>query len=344
MIVHGEPLRRLVDGILQALGTPADIAAEVATHLVRADLSGSDAHGVTRALYYVAQADAGELTPASRPRLVREAPATAVFDAGRGFGHYAAAVATDWCLARAPAHGLAAAAVRARDVGRLAEYAERAAGAGLVAIAAAGSAGPDSGETMLFGGRVRFLGPNPWAIGVPGRELSLAFDVSTSTVSAADVLLARARDEELPAGSVYDRFGRPSTDPADFAAGGGLMPLGGLVAAHKGAAFALGSALLGGLALDGRAGSGSLGGLLLIVIDPAAFGTDYRDRVDATLAAARSSRPAPGHTEVRLPGEAEARARAERARTGIRLPAPTWAGLTGLAERFSVPLPQEHGG
>jgi uncharacterized oxidoreductase len=342
MIVQGGPLRRLADAVLQALGAPSDVAGEVATHLVRANLSGQDLHGVGRLPHYVDLADARSLVPAARPRLIREAPAAALFDAAGGFGQYAGAVALDWCRARAETGGLAAAAVRgAADVGRLGEYTERAAAAGMLALATAGVAGPEGGDTILFGGRTRFLGANPWAFAVPGHQHGLAFDGATTSISSADVLLARARGDQLPADCVYDRFGRPSTDPADFAAGGGLVPLGGAVAGHKGLALSLAAALFGGLAMDGAGDDGCLGGVFLAVVDPAAFGDadGYRSRVDAMLAGAKATRPGPGRSEMVLPGEAEARTRSERARAGLRLPDTTWAELVAVASRFGVPVP-----
>ena len=57
---------------------------------------------------------------------------------------------------------------------------------------------------------------------------------ATSTLGEADVRLARARGEQLPPDCVYDRYGRPSTDPDDLFAGGGLAPLGGAVAGRLG--------------------------------------------------------------------------------------------------------------
>lgn len=345
LIVQAETLRQFAGALLQAMGTPPDVAAEVAAHLVGANMSGADAHGVARLPDYAAESARGVLLPGARPRLERTTAVTALFDAGRGFGQYAAAAALRWCLERVPEVGIAAAAVRsADDVGRLAEYAERAAEGGMLAVVTAGAAGPDAGETMLYGGRQRFFGANPWAFAVPGRARSLTFDGSTSTVAASEVLLARAKGEQLPPDCLYDRFGRPSTDPDDLAAGGGLVPLGGAVAGHKGFGLAFASALLAGLAGDGRDGGG-VGGVFIEVIDPAAFGEPdaYRERVDRVLAAAKSVRPVAGRSEVLLPGEAEARSRAERERAGIRLPDATWTDLRSVADWLKVPLPQTPG-
>lgn len=348
VIVQTEPLRGLAEALLQAMGAPAEAAAEVAGHLVRANLSGQDAHGVARLPDYAALADSGELVPGARPSLVREAPAAALFDAGCGLGQHAAAVALRWCLSRAGGTGVAVAAVRrAADLGRLADYAERAAEAGALAIVTAGAAGRDAGHTMLHGGRTRFFGANPWAFGVPGRTRPLAFEASASTVSAAEVLLARAKGEDVPPDCLYDRFGRPSTDPADLAADGGLVPLGGAVAGLKGVGLAFASALFGSLAMGGlQPAGGTVGGAFVAVVDPGAFGDrdGYRDLVEAALASARSTRPGGGRSEVLLPGDAESRARAERSRTGVRLPETTWSDLAATAARLGVPLPEPPAG
>jgi hydroxycarboxylate dehydrogenase B len=361
VVVREQPLRQFVGGVCLAMGAPPEVADEVAVHLVRANLSGHDSHGVVRLPGYVAEAEAGTLVPGARARVLRETAVTALVDAGRGFGHHSTAVALAWCLERARASGLAAAAVRhSSHVGRVGEYGERAAEAGLLAIVTVGAAGPGVGEVMLFGGRDRYFGANPWSFAAPGRRRSMVFDGPTSAVSESDVRLARAKGEPLPPDCIYDRYGRPATDPDDFFAGGALVPLGGAVAGHRGSGLAFASALLGGLAMIGDEGPslvgapseraeagqrGRVAGVFVQVIDPAAFGDPdaYRDMVEGTLAAAKSARPGAGRSEVLLPGEPEARARAERARTGVRLPDVTWADLAAVAHRFGVPLPEHTG-
>jgi uncharacterized oxidoreductase len=344
-VVHEEPLRRFIDDVCRSLGAPADAAADVAEHLYRSTLAGHDAQGVARLAEYVAEADAGTLVPSAPTRVLRETAVTAVFDAGHGFGPHSTAVALAWCVQRARASGLAAAAVRrSSHVGWIGEYAARAAGAGLLAIVTVGAAGPGAGDVMLFGGRERLLGANPWAFAVPGRERTLVAGGPTSTVSAGDVRLARAKREPLPPDCVYDRYGRPSTDPDDYFAGGGLVPLGGAVAGERGTGLGLAAALFGGLAMIGGDEPG-VGGVFVEALDPAAFGDAdaYRELVDGALGVARATRPAAGRSEVPLPGDAEARARAERGRTGIRIPDATWADLAALAERFGVELPMREG-
>src|SRR5258708_760576 len=188
IVVHEEPLRRFVDDVCQAMGAPADVAAEVALHLARANLSGHDPQGVVRLAEYVAEADAGTLVPGARARVLGETPVTALIDAGGGFGHHSTAFALAWCLERARAAGLAAAAVRhSSHVGRLGEYGERAAGAGALSDVTVGAAGRGVGDVMLFGGRERFFRAHPWSFAAPGRARPMVFAGSPPAPSAADV-------------------------------------------------------------------------------------------------------------------------------------------------------------
>ena len=355
-----QPLQEFAERVFRALGAEEDVAAEVARHLIAANLAGHDSHGVLRIPQYVAQVDRGALLPAARPRIVRETAVTALVDAGRGFGHFSTVYALDWAAARAGEHGLAAAAIReSTHIGRVGTYTERAAARGLIALVTVGSTGPGAGPVLPHGGRERFLGTNPWSIGVPAAGHDpFIFDAATSMIAQGKVHFAHARGAPLPPGSIVDKEGRPSTDPEDLYAGGALLPVGGPVAGHKGYGWGLASALLGGLALaaadpvSDKAGAGDasadspmrIGGVFLLVIDPAAFGPAerYQALVGAALGAAGQTRPAPGVSEVLVPGEPELRSREERQRDGIAVPDATWAELQAVAARFDVPLPERH--
>lgn len=353
-----QPLTQFVQQVIKALGADAEVAAEVASHLVRANLSGHDSHGVIRIPQYVRQIESGEIAPAARPEILRESEITAVVDAQRGFGHYSTVFALEWAMERARKHGLAAVAVRhSTHIGRVGEYAERAAEHGLIGVVTVGAAGPGVGGMVLHGGQSRFFGANPWSFGIPatGRP-PMVFDGSTSMVAEGKVRVARDKGAQLPPGCIIDPEGRPTTSPDAFYAGGALVPLGGEVAGHKGYGLALASALLGGLGMiddpeptligatvvqqvpDRR---GIVAGVFLEVIDPAWFGAKerYTAMVAETLAAAKRIPPVEGVAEVLVPGEPEVRTREQRSREGIPLPATTWRALATVAGRLQVPLP-----
>jgi LDH2 family malate/lactate/ureidoglycolate dehydrogenase len=87
---------------------------------------------------------------------------------------------------------------------------------------------------------------------------------------------------------------------------------------------------------------GRVGGVFLLAVDPGAFGDGerYRAMVEETLAAAKRMPPAPGRTDVLVPGEPEVLSRNRRATEGIGVPEATWNELAAIAERFNVPLPE----
>jgi uncharacterized oxidoreductase len=348
--------------VFQAMRADHDVAAEVARHLVRANLSGHDSHGVIRVPKYVAQADRGELVPAARPTLAHETEGTGLIDGHRGFGHFATAFALEWALDRARNHGLAAAAIRhCTHIGRVGEYTEHAAEQGFICILTVGAAGSGIGGVALYGSRRRFFGANPWSIAVPAQgRPPVVFDGSTSMIAQGKVWVAQDKGAELPRGCIVDQQGKPSTHPADFFAGGALVPLGGEVAGHKGFGLCLLSALLGALSmiddptptfigapmLSDAEMQSAIAGVFLVVVNPSCFGDagHYQEMVSQTVAAAKRIPPAPGFEEILMPGELEVRARERRARDGILLPEATWQDLIRVGGRFRVPLPEPMAG
>jgi uncharacterized oxidoreductase len=355
------PLQAFATGVVRMLGADPDVAHEVGRHLVRSNLSGHDSHGVILLPAYVDQADRGELRPAERPALIHETAVAALLDARRGFGHFSTMQAMEWVLARAPRHGVAVAAVRhSSHIGRLGEYTERAAEAGVIGLVTVGAGGPGLGALVLHGSRERFFGTNPWSIGVPGTGRAMVYDGATSVLAEGKVRVARAAGRRLPSECVVDRAGRPTADPEALYAGGAMLPLGAPAAGHKGSGLAMASALIGALgmiddpdptavgampspgATDTR---GRLGGLFVQAIDPGCFGDagHYRAMVEEHLAAAKRLNPAAENGEVLLPGEPEVRSRERRGREGIPLAAATWTELGKLAARFGVPLPPARG-
>src|SRR5207245_705659 len=96
-----EKLMAVTRGLVEAMGTPPEIAQQVAEMLVGAHLAGHDSHGVLRLPAYLRQVEAGSLLPTAVPQVMRESTATALVDAGRGWGHYAARWGMDLAIAKA---------------------------------------------------------------------------------------------------------------------------------------------------------------------------------------------------------------------------------------------------
>jgi uncharacterized oxidoreductase len=355
------PARSLEDwarAIVRAMGADEEVAAEVAHHLVGANLAGHDSHGVLRLPQYMREVDSGALVPGARPSVARSRGAVGVIDAHRGFGHYSTRWSLDWCLDLARREGMASAAVRhAMHIGRLGEYGERAGAAGFVAFLTVGVAGEAAGTVAPFGGAQRFLGTNPWCIAVPaaGRP-PLVIDFATSAIAEGKVRVARAKGGEVPPGTLLAPGGAPSRDPAQLYEGGMLLPVGGEVAGHKGYGLALASALIGGLSMidDPEPTPGGtmmpfpsewgahIAGVWMMVVDPSWFGPadEYLQRVGNVLESAAEVAPAAGVERVLVPGEPERLRRAERERDGVPIPEATWAELGELSRRLGVEPPE----
>jgi LDH2 family malate/lactate/ureidoglycolate dehydrogenase len=348
-LLRPERLRELGEAVFRAAGASPENAARVTEALVDANLAGHDSHGVQHVPGYVGSIREGLIVADARPTLLRETPVTALVGGGWTFGQVAAEYATRCAVGKARQAGMAAVGVvQVNHVGRLGEYAEIAAREGVVAIVAAGGFAGESAQAVPFGGARAALGTNPIAIGFPtGRGEPMFLDFATTAVAAGKIAVARAKGEPLPEGAIVDRDGRATTDPNAYFDGGALLPFGG----HKGYALAMAVEFLGRVvtgsetfAAEGRGGAYfARSGTMILAFDPGVFGPPeaYRRRADAEIARVKAVPPAAGFREVLVPGEPEQRARLERRRDGIPLPAATWQAIRDCAISLGLPDPGE---
>ena len=321
--------------VFTAAGSPPDIADAVARSLVLADLSGHPSHGVMRIPDYVSYIDEGLVDPRVRPS-VKQATANAVFVDGHwGFGQITAAEAVAEVVKLAKASGIAMAGMmNCNHVGRVGEWVELAAASDVIAIMTVG--GPSDIVTAPFGGAETALSTNPIAAGVPaGSRDPMILDYATSAQAVGKIRIAQARGLPVPENSILDASGNPSTDPEDFFDGGLLLAFGG----HKGYALsilvdALGSGLTGSELTDRYHKLGAV----LIGIDPGVFRPrdEYGAAVDGLFDRITGVEPAPGFSEVLIPGEPERRARSEQLATGVEVAPATLQTLLDTAEKLGV--------
>ena len=332
-----DDLAEFAGAALAALGATPEIAAEVAGSLVLSNLVGHDSHGVIRLDQYSGWVSDGQIRPAAAPRVERRLRATAVVDGGWGFGQPAAKIAAGLASELATEYGAAAVTIRdCNHIGRLGEYVADLADAGLVGLAFC-----NSGAVVApFGGTGRALGTNPFAWAAPGGPAgALVLDFSTAGVAEGKLRVADAEGRPLEPGLIVDVQGRPSTRPADFYAGGALLPFGG----HKGSGMCVMIEVLGGLLTGmGTACTPSYAGgngAVLIAADVAAFAEP-----DAYLAGALEFGRAlaavgagPSGGTVMLPGEVEHRTRELRAAKGVPMSAGVLDVIYGVTDPLGVP-------
>lgn len=330
--------------IFRAVGAPEPVARRVAHALVDANLAGHDSHGVIRIPSYIEAVQRGEVLPAADTEVLKETAVSALVDGGWGFGQVTAEKGTRLASDKAREHGLAAVAmVRCNHIGRLGEYSEMAAAAGIIAFVTAGGFGGRGGKAVPFGGREGLFGTNPLSFGLPAGEADMVLvDFATTAVAAGKIQLARAKGVPLPPGSIIDKEGNPTTDAEAFYSGGWMLPFGG----HKGYGLSLVVELLGRVltgadeyAEPGRGGPVyGRSGTLVIAIDPGLFRdrATYARGVDETLRQVKAVPPAPRFPEVLVPGEPESRTRADRQTKGVYVEDSTEAAIRQVASALGV--------
>lgn len=349
-------LRPYVRAIFAAAGCDDGEAGRIAHHLSSANLAGHDSHGVIRVPRYVQWLGEGKVRAGQVPTVVTETATHAVVDGNRGFGQTIGPLAVDLGIGKARAAGLAVVALRnSGHIGRIGDWAERAAEAGLVSIH---FVNVGLGEIVApYGGTQRRFGTNPLCIGVPQPGAPpLLLDFATSIVAEGKVLVASNGGKPIPGDALVTADGRLSSDPAEFYGPleGGMRDPGlgtGALRAfgdHKGSAIAFMCEILAGCfagsptagPIPGAQRGGIVNGMLSIYLDPGHFGAAHFAQTAADFAAyVRETAPLQPGGEVLVPGDAEARTRAARLRDGIPLQDATWAAIQAAGDGLGVARP-----
>jgi uncharacterized oxidoreductase len=328
-----EVLHAVTAAIFRATGAPDDLAAQVADVLIDNHLAGHDSHGILRIPEYVKNIRAGEIVPTARPRVLEESATSALVSGNWAFGQVTGVFAADLAAEKAKRERVAVlSVVQAGHTGRLAAFTERAARRGVAMFMAIGTVNKPT--TAPYGGSAAVLGTNPISFSIPNPAgAPVTLDFATSAIAAGKIKAAKAKHERLPPDAILDVRGQPSTDPQAFFDGGFLLPFGG----HKG--YALAVILSGPLAgADAYPGVTSRSGIFIFAVDATVFrpSADYGKALAKTLDRIKAVPPGPGFEEVLLPGEPEARARAQRERDGIPIPDDTWRAVCETGAELGV--------
>ena len=253
-----EDLEVWTAALVRSVGTPQDVAADVAEILVAADRRGIPSHGTARLPNYLALVQAGVMDPAARPVAEVERAALARYDARNGWGHHASRVALDRAVELARVAGSALVVLRnSNHYGIAGWYALRAARAGMIGMSLTNSS-PLVAPTRA---RQPLLGTNPIAIAAPaGRFGAFCLDMATSTIPRGRIEVAARRGESLPEGWAIDADGHPARTP-EAALAGALLPLGGdeANAGYKGYGLALAVDMLTGVLAGATSGPAIIG-------------------------------------------------------------------------------------
>jgi LDH2 family malate/lactate/ureidoglycolate dehydrogenase len=334
--VDYQTLLRIIQAIVKAAGTPPAGAQAVAESLVGANLKGHDSHGVIRLSLYLDFVREGSVQPAAVPRVAARQGATAQVDGMLGWGQPAARLATQTAIELAREYGIGAVScINTNHIGRVGEYVETIAAAGMIGIAMC-NAGP---AVAPYGGYQRVMGTNPFAWAAPGGTglPPLVLDFATAGVAEGKLRVARTKGELVAEGLVVDAAGRPSRDPADFYAGGALRTFG----LHKGSGMSVLIELMArGLCNVDPTWSSNVeqNGTLIMALNTPFFAPaeQFAGAAERLRAQASGLLPAAGFEAVLLPGDPERLAAQERLEHGIPVPQPVWDEILAHAARSDV--------
>ena len=248
-------------------------------------------------------------------------------------------------IALAELSGIGFAGVRrSNHFGIAAFYVQKAIHQGFIGFAAS-NAPP---HMAPFGGRARFLGTNPIAVGIPaGQEPPLLFDASTSVVARGKIIVAAQEGKPIPADWAIDSDGNPTTD-AKAALAGSVLPFGGA----KGSAISFIVDILCGVLtgsgfalnlhrLEDLGAEQNLGHVFAAVrTDLFIPGKDFAARMDEILRMLKSSPAAAGTSQVLAPGELERQNEARNRVLGIPLLQSIVDQLAELGESLGLAFPK----
>ena len=172
--VTPERLKEVVIEVLKGLGASEDEAPLVAESLVRAEMRGTDTHGLPYLKLLGERIEARMVSVPTRVTVLKDEGATALLDGGNGIGQVAGWKAMELSLRKAREFGIGSTLIRnTNNLGFFAFYTIHAAAEGFAGIAM----GNANAAISPWGGAEAFFGTNPISIAVPGSPEPIALDM-----------------------------------------------------------------------------------------------------------------------------------------------------------------------
>ena len=354
--VQVEPLKSIVTETFKHNGCSAEEASRIAVRLSGANLRGHDSHGVIRVPRYVDYLKEGKQIAGVTAEIITESDILAVIDGKFGFGQTVGEQAIDIGIKKAKVNGIAITALQnAGHLGRIGDWAERAAAADLVSIHMVNVRG--SLIVAPFGGIDRRMSTSPFCAGIPlsDGEDPIILDMATSVVAEGKALVALKGGKPLPDDAIVTESGDVTGDPkplyGDTNQGDFPNPSNGAGALrafghHKGSGLNFLMEMMAG-ALTGAGCAGTLSepqrrfcnGMFSMYFSPNAFGhseNSFVSEVKAYVDFLISSRPTEAGGEVLIPGEKEKQVMGERLKSGSPLAPEAWEDIVKTARNSGM--------
>ena len=304
--------------IFEKAGVPSADAKKITEVLADAQMKGITTHGFVRVKKYIGCLKSGGIKPTADIEVICDTPSWALVDGKGGLGIGISCNAIDLAIEKAKNTGIGIVNVRgSHHLGPAGYYAAKCADEGMLGMAMS------NGDVLVAatGSCEKTIGNNPFAYAVPaGKYDKILYDVAMSVGSDMKIIQMQNEGKSVPDGWMIDKDGKMSNNPADYLAGGTLLPFGG----YKGYGLALMVETFAG-ALSGSAmtkdihawnsdpnGNGNVGHFFMALdISKMCSYSEYVGRVEKMIDEITTSKLAVGVDKIYYPGEKEMISRAK---------------------------------
>ena len=298
-----EDIYNLANKTLLANGCDEETSNILSDLIMKAERDGSLSHGLFRLPAYVAGLKSGKINGKNRPKISKITPSVVKVDGNNCLAPMVLNKSLPELIKAAQENGVAVLSItNSHHMAAMWPETEAIAEEGLVAFACTSykpAVAPAGSIKPLFG-------TNPISFAWPRKNKPpVVYDMATASMAMGEVQVAKREGHKVPLGTGLTKEGKDTTDPAEIADGGVLLPFGG----YKGSGIAMMVELLAGALVgdnfsyetaenDNNDGGPPSGGELILAISPEKLSNSDWDTHSSKFFEKMKS-----IGEVRLPGE-----------------------------------------
>ena len=298
-----EDIYNLANKTLLANGCDEETSNILSDLIMKAERDGSLSHGLFRLPAYVAGLKSGKINGKNRPKISKITPSVVKVDGNNCLAPMVLNKSLPELIKAAQENGVAVLSItNSHHMAAMWPETEAIAEEGLVAFACTSykpAVAPAGSIKPLFG-------TNPISFAWPRKNKPpVVYDMATASMAMGEVQVAKREGHKVPLGTGLTKEGKDTTDPAEIADGGVLLPFGG----YKGSGIAMMVELLAGALVgdnfsyetaekDNNDGGPPSGGEFILAISPDKLSQNNWDEHSSKFF---EKMKAMG--DVRLPGE-----------------------------------------
>ena len=268
-----EDIYNLANKTLLANGCDEETSNILSDLIMKAERDGSLSHGLFRLPAYIAGLKSGKINGKNRPKVSKITPSVVKVDGNNCLAPMVLNKSLPELIKAAKENGVAVLSIiNSHHMAAMWPETEAIAEEGLVAFACTSykpAVAPAGSIKPLFG-------TNPISFAWPRKNKPpVVYDMATASMAMGEVQVAKREGHKVPLGTGLTKEGKDTTDPAEIADGGVLLPFGG----YKGSGIAMMVELLAGALVgdnfsfetaekDNNDGGPPSGGEFILAISP----------------------------------------------------------------------------